>query len=183
MGLEVTCPAPELFTDPGFDNPAAWILTNDAQIVGSHLEIGLLEGLSGQCKQSIEARTGELYLFEWEIDFNIGGPAEGIVVMMGTGGAAVVVDSKSLVGVYSAFVTSPDNTGLIEIKSFPGFDDNRTKIPQVSMKLYSNVVACDLDLELPPGTYSQSWPLAGNKMMFRFVNEQYSMNNLYIVEY
>lgn len=183
MGLPVTCPAPELFLDAGFDDPTKWILTNDAVIAGSHLELGSIDGKSGQCKQSIAARTGELYLFEWEIDFRFGDPVEGVRIMMGTGGAAVLVDWQINIGIYSALVTSPDNTGLIEIKSFPGWDDNHTKIPQVSMKLYSNVIADNLDLELPPDTFSQSWPLAGNKLMFRFVNERYSMNNTYIVEY
>ncbi len=182
MSQIVNSPPLELIGNGTFDDASIWTLFDFTTINGGVMDIDGIMTSKGGGFQTIVTKKYQLYLFSLDITLKAGDPLEGVRFRFGTGGASVVSPLWGSVATWTWIGADPDETGLIAIESFPNFDDNEMHIDNVSCKLYADILAEDLDFNVPEDTISETTLIPGDRAMMRLVNQRSSINNLYIVD-
>lgn len=182
MSQIVNSPPLELIGNGTFDDASIWTLYDFTTINGGVMDIFGIMTSQGGGFQTIVTKKYQLYQFSLDITLKAGDPLEGIRFRFGTGGASVVSPLWGSVATWEWLVADPDGTGLVSVETFPNFDDNEMHIDNVSCKLYADLLAEDLDFNVPADTISETQLLPGNQTMTRLVNQRSSINNLYIVD-
>ncbi len=183
MGSIITTPALELISNPNFDVDAVWTKLAHTTIHDGVLDVNVRGGQGGGAFQTIATRRSEVYRFITVMTQKGGDPAEGAFVWFGTGGARISSPGMVIPGTYEWIVADPDGTGLVAIESFFGFDDNSFEITSCSCKLFADIVLEDLGFADLENTFTNTYLLAGSKVMVQVVNVANSINQTMIVSY